>query len=257
MNVGCAHCGKERREKNLRLRFNACRFLGFKEGSNGTDRYQSHGISSLSVPSNLVHRRCGRLSAANFIKHFPQRKNRLLSRELSRHQSVRQHNIHGGAQVQAKMRRDMQKTVAQSPHYLGHPAILRAENVNRILRMFKGGKRFGILEYLHAHRHNLISEQLKRPRMIAEIHPLIPLHPLFPRQALVLRRIYPVSCPDQGTNVKARARTNRGRNIVGILWVDQDYSRSFHCGCHWFRQSAFVEKAVGKGQRLLRLIVIC
>src|SRR6516165_5151245 len=66
--------------------------------------------------------------------------------------------------------------------------------------------------------------------MAAEVHSLIALHALFPRQALILRRIDAFPRPDQGLNVETRTGTNSCAHVVGVFWIDQDHRGTFNCG---------------------------
>jgi hypothetical protein len=123
---------------------------------------------------------------------------------------------------------DMYEAMAQAADDLGDKTVLRTEDVDSVFGMLEGGERFGIVKHLDTHRNAIFGEQLKRPGTVAEVHPLVSLQALFPRQALILGGIDPVACPHERVDVKARAGTDGGAHVVGIFGVDQHNRRSFH-----------------------------
>src|SRR5438874_8860579 len=103
--------------------------------------------------------------------------------------------------------------------------------------MNKGCQRLAVFVDLNAHWRD-VSEQLKRPRVVHEMHALISLHSFFAREPFIFRKFDPGSSPNERFDSKARTGTNRGSHVVRELRVNQyDSWRTQHMGLrHRFKQ---------------------
>ena len=152
------------------------------------------------------------------MKHLAERQDLRFAGQLTRHESMSQHDIHRGAQVQAKVRRDVKETMAQTPRYLRNPAVFRAENVNPVFGVLESRQGFAPFEDFDTHRRETLKKFNDRS-VFRKCTLFISLHPLFARQAFVSRNIEARTGPYQRRHTEARAGSDRRANVMGKLWI--------------------------------------
>jgi len=147
----------------------------------------------------------------------------LLAKQLPRHQTMREHYVHGRAQVQREVGGDVNEAMTQTPNHLRHASVFGPENVNRIFRMLEGGQRLALLKDFYTNRRDII-EQIQRTLVVAEQHVLVSLHPLLARESPILRRVDAQPRPGKRFDAEARARPNGRADVVRELRIDQHHA---------------------------------
>lgn len=160
----------------------------------------------------------------SLVQHLTQRQHWLQAAQLPRHEAMRQHHVHSRAQIQAKVRRDVNEPMTQTPDDLRYATIFRTENIDGIFGMFERGQRSTLLKNFDAYWREVF-KQIERPLVIAELHALESLHALRAREAPILRHIDSQPGSDKRFDAKTRTRSNRPAHVVREFRVDKYYSR--------------------------------
>jgi len=118
----------------------------------------------------------------------------------------------------------MHETMTKTTDDLRNSTVLWAEDIDRIGRMLEGGQSFGFLKKFNANRSDIRHKEIERliEFVVRPDHVFVALHAFFPGQPFEQIQIDARASPNQPRDIKAGGSSNRRRNIVKILWIDQN-----------------------------------